>query len=223
MNMTNLKMFLKREKKNLIVSLFAALIVSVLFTAVVSLKTYADNIQSGIAEKIVRLHIVANSNSDYDQSLKLKVRDGVLDFMREKMESCKSREESIDVLEKNKNEIRKAAENILRENGCSLGVNVRFEKTLFPVKSYDGITLPSGMYDAVRIDIGKAEGKNWWCVMYPSLCIYGSEEEAGSTPQEELMNILTNEEYSVIADRDGINFKFAAVEAVKKAEISLKK
>ena len=83
-DMTSLKMFLKKEKKNLIISLAAAVIVSLAFTVIVSLKTYADDIQSGIAEKIVRLHIVANSNSDFDQDLKLKVRDGVLDFMRDK-------------------------------------------------------------------------------------------------------------------------------------------
>ena len=221
MNMTDLKMFLKKEKKNLIISLTAAVIVSLAFTVIVSLKTYADNVQSGIAEKIVRLHIVANSNSDYDQNLKLKVRDGVLDFMREKMENCKNKQESMAVLEESKEEIKEKAESILKENNCFYAVDVKFEKTLFPVKSYDGITLPSGMYDAVRIDIGKAEGKNWWCVMYPSLCIYGSEKENNSTPQKELKNILTDEEYSVIADKDGINFKFAAVEAVKKAERAL--
>lgn len=219
-DMTSLKMFLKKEKKNLIISLAAAVIVSLAFTVIVSLKTYADNIQSGIAEKIVRLHIVANSNSDFDQDLKLKVRDGVLDFMRDKMKECKNREESIKVLEESKDEIKAKAESIIFENNCYYSVNVRFEKTLFPVKSYDGITLPSGMYDAVRIDIGEAKGQNWWCVMYPSLCIYGSENETDSTAQEELKNILSNEEYSVIADRDGINFKFAAVEAVKKVETS---
>ena len=219
--MTGLKMFLKKEKKNLIIALASAVIVSLAFTVIVSLKTYADNIQSGIAEKIVRLHIVANSNSDFDQDLKLKVRDGVLDFMRDKMKECKSREESIKVLQESKDQIKAKAQSILLENNCNYPVNVRFEKTLFPVKSYDNITLPSGMYYAVRLDIGKAEGKNWWCVMYPSLCIYGSENETDSTAQEELKNILSNEEYSVIADRDGINFKFAAVEAVKKVETSL--
>ncbi len=220
-NMANLKMFLKKEKRNLIISLSAAVIVSLAFTVIVSLKTYADNIQSGIAEKIVRLHIVANSNSDFDQKMKLKVRDGVLDIMRGKMKKCNSREESIKALEESKNEIKEKAESILLENNCYYPVNVRFEKTLFPVKSYGGITLPSGMYYAVRLDIGEAEGKNWWCVMYPSLCVYSAENETDSEAQKELKNILTNEEYSVIADRDGINFKFAAVEAVKKVESSL--
>lgn len=87
----------------------SAVIVSLVFTVIVSLKTYADNIQSGIAEKIVRLHIVANSNSDFDQDLKLKVRDGVLDFMRDKMKECKSREESIKVLQESKDQIKAKA------------------------------------------------------------------------------------------------------------------
>ena len=205
---------LKNEKKIIIVSIIFAVVISLVFTVGFSLKVYADNMQKGIADKVVRLHILADSDSQRDQRLKIMVRDEVQSIMQEKMKNSKSKAESIKILEESKDEIISAAEKVLRENNNNCHVSFKLEKALFPVKKYNGFVFPSGYYDAVKIEIGSGKGHNWWCVMYPSLCLYEDDEES----REKLENILTPQEYSVVYDSDGVNVKFAVVEAVKEIE-----
>ncbi len=207
---------LKKEKKNIIISILTAMLISSVFTTAFAVKLYADSVQSSIAQKVVRLHIVANSDSDTDQNLKLKVRDSVIEFMGDKFNNCKSREESINIIKLNIDAIKQTAEKTLQSENCYYNVDVSFERTLFPVKNYEDITLPAGYYDALNIKIGESKGHNWWCVMYPSLCIYNNGEEF--IQEEELKNILTSEEYSIITGCDKINIKFATVELVKEIE-----
>ena len=205
---------LKNKKQMVIVSIIFAAVISIIFTVGISLKVYADNVQEGIADKVVRLHILADSDSTRDQQLKLMVRDEVQKIMKEKMKNSQSKAESIKILEESKDEIISAAEKVLRENNNTCHVNFKIEKALFPVKKYNDFVFPSGYYDAVKIKIGSGKGHNWWCVMYPSLCLYEDDEES----KAKLENILTPQEYSVVYGSDGINIKFAAVEAVKEIE-----
>lgn len=205
---------LKKEKNIIFASIIFAAIISIIFSVGFSLKLYADSIQSGIADKVVRLHILADNDSPRDQQLKLMVRDEVQKVMKEKIKNSSSKAETIKILEENKYTIITAAEKVLRENNNDCNVNVKFEKTLFPIRKYNSFIFPSGYYDAVKIEIGSGKGHNWWCVMYPSLCLYEDNDESGTR----LENILTPGEYSVVYDSDGINIKLATVEAVKEIE-----
>lgn len=144
---------------------------------------------SGISElenmtdKLIRLHVVANSDSDYDQSLKLKVRDAVLECVSDLTQEAgaDSKEEAEKVIMENYELIEAAASNTLRNSGCNLPVTVGYEKTLIDTRVYDDFTLPYGMYDTLCVRIGSASGKNWWCVLFPALCVSGavSIEESG--------------------------------------------
>ena len=140
-------------KNKFILSIILGLLIT--FGTIIVSESAIEDISSGI----IRLHILANSNENWDQSLKLKVRDRVLkgfDFSKSK--------------EINLEKIEKICEDEIKKNGFDYEVRVVFGRYYFPTKSYKDITLPAGNYDAVRILIGKAEGENWWCVMYPPLC-----------------------------------------------------
>ncbi len=136
----------------------------------ISLTVYSDSMQSRLAQNVLRLHVLANSDSEEDQALKLAVRDRVLSESRTLFIDCKTPEESKAVFEKEKERLKKSAEAEILERGFSYPVSLSLEKTYFPTKYYDGIAFPAGEYDAVRVEIGKAEGQNWWCVMFPPLC-----------------------------------------------------
>ena len=122
--------FLKHERRNIIISLTAAVIVSAVFTLGAAVKIYADNVQQGISQKVVRLHILANSNSYEDQQLKIVVRNKVLKMMSEKVKNAGSKAESIAILKDSMDDISLCAEKALNEEGCSFDVNVSLEKTL---------------------------------------------------------------------------------------------
>lgn len=159
--------------------------------------------QDDLQQKMIRLHVIANSDSREDQALKLQVRDEVLAFTEETMRRSDSREAANAALEDALPEIRRLAEDTLRQNGCADTVETRLEPAEFPLKAYDGFRLPAGEYMALRVLIGEAQGQNWWCVVYPPLCMTaacdvaqtgiacGMEQEELSLMQEE------GEEYQV--------------------------
>ncbi len=123
----------------------------------------------------LRLHIIANSDSDFDQELKLKVRDRVLEYTGELFAEVSGKTEAEALAKYSANEIKSVAEEVIAENGADYSVSVEITNMWFETRSYDGFTLPAGDYDAVRIIIGAGEGHNWWCVMYPPLCLPGAE------------------------------------------------
>lgn len=137
----------------------------VFFTAACLLSVETAWTQRGLAEKTVRLHVVANSDSSADQAQKLRVRDAVLKTVSELTENCTNAEEAKREISLHLNEIRKAAETATDDPvGVSLGTEA------FETRYYDTFTLPAGDYPALRVNIGRAEGHNWWCVVFPSLC-----------------------------------------------------
>lgn len=148
------------------------------------------NGEEAIYSDTVRLHIKAASDSKEDQDLKLKVRDRVLDVLDEKMGSANSCDEAVELVECSLDKIKENAEDVLRENGRDFDVTVSLEHEKFPERKYDSFTLPAGTYRSLRVDIGKAEGHNWWCVLFPSVCTSDAlraEEkyaEAGFTPEQ---------------------------------------
>ena len=124
---------------------------------------------------MIRLHVVGASNSEADQAVKLLVRDAVIDCVAEELSGCGCAEEAKAYLEESLSAIQLAAEKVLRENGFQSQVEVSFCEEAFPVRQYDTFALPSGVYRALRIRIGESEGKNWWCVVFPQLCMAGED------------------------------------------------
>ena len=177
--------------------------------------SYVDAVSSNISDSIFRLHVIANSNSDEDQSLKYKVRDNLLNYMNTICVNCSSKEEAINLVTEHQEEFKQIALETIRNEGYNYDVNIKIGNFEFPTKQYGDISLPAGYYDALRVEIGKASGKNWWCVMFPSLCFI--DVSSGIVPdesKEDLQNVLSDEEYSIISDNSNyaIKFKFKLLE-----------
>lgn len=165
---------------------------------------------SEISEDVFRLHILANSDSDEDQSLKLKVRDEVLEYTEDLFNSASSKEEAEKIISDNLQSISNVAYRTLLENGYDYTVTAEITNMYFTTRYYESYTLPSGMYDALRITIGEGEGHNWWCVMYPSICI-SSVEEKDSKAKE----VLNDGEYDIVRNEQ-YQYKFKIVEMFEK-------
>ena len=147
----------------------------------------------------LRLHVIANSDSDEDQALKLKVRDAVLCEMKRLTQDaeCAGFDEALELAEANLAVFEDIARRVTAENGFDCGVKATLEKEVFPTREYEGVRLPAGEYTALRILIGNAEGQNWWCVLYPTLCLDAAEPkkelaEAGFTQAQ--IRLLTDSE-----------------------------
>lgn len=142
--------------------------------------------QRALSDKLLRLHVIADSDSDRDQALKLLVRDAVL--------ACApDRHPTVAQLRR----VRRAALTCLRENGCDDPVTVSVARTWFDTQEYPGFALPAGEYDALRVVIGSGQGHNWWCVVYPALCTSFAEGEAELTEDETLFISRGGEKYVI--------------------------
>lgn len=153
-----------------------------------------------ITDTVFRLHILANSDSDSDQAIKLKVRDAVLEEFSCIFEGKVCAEEAAAAALEHIDEICGTAERILSENGRDYPVSCEITKMKFDSRVYDKLTMPAGEYTALRISIGEASGKNWWCVMFPPLCLPAAAnidealEECGGIFTEEELDMLQNPE-----------------------------
>ena len=177
--------------------------------------SYAKNVSLDISESVFRLHVIANSDSKEDQDLKYKVRDSLLEYMNNICKDCSSKEEAISLVEKNKENFKKIAEDTIKSEGYSYTVNINIGNFEFPTKTYGDISLPAGFYDALRVEIGEAKGQNWWCVMFPPLCFV--DISSGIVPdqsKETMKENLSEEEYALISDDSNtqIQFKFKLLE-----------
>ena len=160
-----------KNKKNL----FLALLVLAVFAAFLgrmTQKTQADPLQPEIAAKILRFHVLANSDSDEDQNVKIKVRDAVGHMLQAKLKDAKNRKETEAIVWENLSEIVDTAQQTLQKEGYHYGARARIADVKFPVKTYGNYTFPEGTYRALQITLGNGEGHNWWCVLYPGLCSF---------------------------------------------------
>lgn len=188
---------------------------------------YSGSTQKEIADSVLRLHIIANSDSPSDQAMKLKVRDAILEHMNTRYPNGASREEASKYLKTNLNEIKSIASEVLQKNGSNKAVDAKYGVFPFPTKEYGNLSLPAGMYEAVRVELGEANGQNWWCVMFPPLCIADAnslklDEEA----MHQLRDELGEENYGLItdiADKSNVpvKIKFRIVELVESSKIKL--
>ena len=183
---------------------FVALILGIAITGYVT--TYCETVKSNISKSVVRLHVVANSNSPYDQQLKLEVRDKILDWLSE--QDFQSVEQAKEVTENSIEKITKTANNVVAEKGFYYPVKCKTGNFMFPTKSYGEAKLPKGEYYALRVEIGEAKGENWWCVLYPQLCF----SEFGEQSKAKLKETLDSEAYSLVTESEKYKFKFMLVE-----------
>ena len=163
--------------------------------------------EDGIYENVIRFHVVANSDSEADQALKLRVRDAVLDFCAPIFGECQSRAEAVDAVLSLRDEIKSVAAEALLAAGCEDDVRVELGEETYPEKRYESLCFPSGAYLSLRILIGEAEGQNWWCVLFPPICT--SVATASKEEAEEIFVAVgfTPEQYRIITETDRVNYK----------------
>ncbi|MBQ8539630.1 MAG: stage II sporulation protein R [Ruminococcus sp.] len=186
-----MKIFMK-----VIVSLF---VISVMFS-MIPFESTCVKLQSDV----LRLHILANSDSATDQQLKLEVRDKVIAKIAPLYEKVENKEQAIDVTKANLGLIEQVAQTVVDSHNADYNVNAIVTNEFFGTRYYDDFTMPAGMYDTLQITIGEAQGKNWWCVMYPTLCV-------GASSKISMEEDLSDDEYKVITSQD-IEYKFKIVE-----------
>lgn len=189
----------------------------------VSAISYADSVSSDLSDSVFRLHILANSDSEEDQNLKLLVRDNVLAYMKEISSDCSSKKEVIGLLDEHLTDFKDIACQTIKDEGFDYDVNLKIGKFDFPTKVYGDISLPAGMYDALRIEIGEAEGHNWWCVMFPTLCFVDVSSGALDEDSKEVLESSLNDEEFELVSQDNfvVSLKFKIVEFFDNMKISL--
>lgn len=203
----------------LILSLVA--IISIMTISISGEVKKISNASQDYKDKLIRFHVIANSDSDEDQNLKLKVRDAVINYLQPKLLESESIEESELIIKREYSELEKISKNIILQNGYNYDVKIGIDYSEFPTKQYSNVVLPAGEYKALKIIIGEGSGKNWWCVMFPPLCFV--DEEKGiidKDTDDKLREVLTEEEYYLIAQKTSnqtnrVQIKFKIVEIVQ--------
>lgn len=166
------------------------------FIICIFVSTYnLDRSCEDIRNNILRLHIIAASDEKEDQKIKLALRDELLKRGKEIFSDSRTKKEAEEKIRRELSDIEKAACDFLEKEGCNYTATVKLGKCFFPTRSYEGFTLPAGFYDAVRVVIGEGRGKNWWCVMFPALCLPAAEGKEASFD-----GILTEESKRIISE-----------------------
>ena len=166
-------------------------------------------VQRKMAREVFRFHVLANSDSEQDQALKMKVKESVILYMKNELSESQSVEMTKNWASTHLKEITEVAEETLRKENCTYEVKTKVENCYFPEKSYGDVTFPKGNYDALRIEIGAAKGKNWWCVLYPNLCFIDSVHAVvPEKGKKELKKVLDEEEYEMVTTTSKFKIKW---------------
>ena len=195
-----------------------ALCIALIFTVLLefcALDTRCDQVR----ESVFRLHVIANSDSTDDQELKLKVRDRIIRDSAHLFEGVSSDDEAIEISRKNICAFEKAAKDEITANGYDYSVSVSVSPSYFGTRVYDNITLPAGDYEALRVVIGEGKGKNWWCVMFPPMCLSPADKEADNKQLDETLN---DDGLTLVTGGEKYKAKFRAVEIYEQIKHSLR-
>lgn len=187
-----------------------------LFISVISCVTF-ENQCDGIREKVLRLHVIANSDSKEDQSLKLKVRDRILQESEEIFSPADNLTDAAKGVEEGIEALKECAEKAVKEEGYSYKVNVTFEPSYFPTRTYENVTLPAGNYKSLKVTIGEGKGRNWWCVLFPPMCLPAAMKE-----EEVLSAVLSENELSLVSSKPKYEIRFWIVEKIQEIKRSHK-
>lgn len=208
------------------------LVICLLFlsgVAAVNAQGQQNRIQQKIAKEIIRFHILANSDKEEDQKLKLKVKGEVLSYLQDILKDVDDIKIAREIITQEKHNIELIAKEVIQTEGYQYKVTAMLTTCMFPIKVYGDLTFPAGKYEALRVLIGRAEGKNWWCVMFPSLCFVNETYSVvPKESKEKLRYILPEEEYNALINNPGyqwddsqevndIQVKFKLLEELKKA------
>lgn len=181
---------------------------------------YTQAVSSDLSDSVLRLHIIANSDSAADQKLKLQVRDNILKYMNSLTADSNSKTDVISIVSSNLDSFKKIALNTIKENGYDYDVNIKIGNFYFPTKTYGDISFPSGNYDALKVEIGDAIGQNWWCVLFPPLCfVNSSSATVPDDSKKTLKENISSEGYEIISEGNNsennssdIKIKFKIIE-----------
>ena len=191
------------KKENMLPALCALFLTALL--TVLSVSDYFAAARQ-VRSDVLRLHILANSNSEADQEVKLKVRDRLLEAADSVFGGDISPENAAAALTPELQKLTALAQTVLRENGFDYGAQAHLVTEYFDTRAYDGFTLPAGTYTALRIVLGRGEGQNWWCVMFPPLCLPAAKEKG------EAEAVFSESEWKVIHPAEGYQIRFKLVE-----------
>ena len=187
--------------------------------------SYVKAVSNDISNSVFRLHVIANNDSEIVQNLKYKVRDSLLEYINSLCTNVSSKEEVITLAQNHIHDFENIAKKVITDNGYDYTVTVEIGQYDFPTKEYGDVSLPAGIYDALRVKIGSASGRNWWCVMFPPLCFV--DVSSGVVPdssKELLQENLNKEEYTLITDSSenpNMDFKFKLVELFQNIKLKL--
>ena len=165
------------------------------------LGTWAQAKQSSLSSSLVRLHVIAVSDDEYEQSLKLRVRDGVLSYISPKLRDVKSAQQAQEIIKNELDGIKAAAES----SAEGRSVEVTLSQEYYPTRNYEKFSLPAGKYQSLRVILGEGEGHNWWCVVFPPLCISAAE-------QEQAVESMSEDMRGIVTEKDGYEYKFRILE-----------
>ena len=198
-------------KKKYDFCLTLALILMIFLMAMSGARRKQEDLASRIAPEILRFHVLANSDSPEDQTLKLEVKEYLLELIRKETTSSFDKQEMVRYIEQNRTALAQSAEQYMSEQGFDYHADVRLEVCEFPEKTYGDMTFPAGEYEAVRVVLGKGKGKNFWCVLYPSLCYLDSSyaivpdtsKELLQTllPEDDFQSLLRSRRFSLCSDK----------------------
>ena len=186
----------------------------IIVAALIGFKSYQKHeIQQSIAHKILRFHVLANSDSDADQNVKKQVRDAVGTYLRPYLEECSDMEMTREVVNEHMQEVIEVSKDVLRDNGFTYNVTAEITHTDFPEKVYGEYTFPAGEYEALEIRLGNGEGHNWWFVLYPNMCFKGTVYEVVEDEAcKELKEVLSPKEYETVFNKGNYEIRFKILE-----------
>ena len=195
-------------------SLLVAVIVTILCGFIL------EGQQRELSDKLIRIHVVANSDSDEDQALKLAVRDAILEETGALLKGISNIEAAREIIGENLTQLNACAAREIEDEGFSYTVSAGLQEESFPTREYETFSLPAGRYMALRVVIGEGDGKNWWCVMFPPLCLTDGVLALSDESKETLKNNLTTEEYNLVTKSPSgavpIEVRFKIVEIFQK-------
>lgn len=195
--------------KNTILKIEASIFVAFIICFTLNITSFSNQCDS-IRDKMLRMHVIANSDSKSDQELKLKVRDAVLEKGKELFDGSITSQDAEEKIIPYIDELETEALSVIYENGYNYDVNITVQKDFFNTRTYENsVTLPAGYYTAVKVVIGEGNGQNWWCVMFPPMCL------PSATAECEIDDVLSSEESELVLNGDKYKFKFKIIEIIE--------
>jgi len=210
----------------LAIKLTSSILALLILIALLMCNSYSDEFNKNLSEDIIRLHVIANSDSAEDQAIKMSVRDIVLKYMKENLKLNSNVNDAKDILNKDMDKINSIAREEVKKWGKNYPVKSMLGNFPFPTKTYGDIALPAGNYQALRIVIGTGEGANWWCVLFPPLCfVDATHGKVSDDVKVKLKNCLSEDEYEVITSTNSddipVKVKFKVMDIVKGSKIKI--